>query len=130
MVLKGLGLLRQKVPSRHLKVPFAASFGWPAFLSHQHQLSWRVLVDVHHPWIRDPASLVLVTDKWPPALAALPAWLGRTLTAPGLLPSSCRMFHGRSPQAQRLLAVPDSVQALMQRRSLASAFDIAEQAKS
>lgn len=62
-VVKGLGLLRRKVPSCHLKVPFAVSFGWSAFPSRQHQLSSRVLVDVHRPRIRDLASLVLVTDK-------------------------------------------------------------------
>lgn len=129
-MVEGLGLLRRKVPSRHLKVPFAASFSWSAFLSHQHQLSWRVLVHVHRPQIRDPAFLVLVTDKWPAAVAASPAWLGGTLAARGLLPSSCRTFHGHLPRAQRLPAVPDPVQPLVQRRSPASVFDIAEHAKS
>lgn len=53
---------RGKCP--HLKLPFVVSFSWSVVLSCQHQLSWRILVNVYHPWIQGLVSLVLHPNNW------------------------------------------------------------------
>ena len=111
----------------HLRLPFGVSFGWPVFLSCQHQLSRRMLVNVHHPWIQNLASLVLVTDL--PKQLGIPADCSdhRLLAASSvvfredadncqlnsfrLIPFSCLTFHVHLIKAWHLLIVPYSLQA-------------------